>query len=127
MAKTLQIIEGAYRCNVEEQDDPAVWISLAMKGAGADVSVLLSGNAVCYAARAQDASGLSFGGRKQAWPPRPQEEISRLVGKGVEVLVVEDDVAERGLERGDLVDGLKPVSRAQLPKLFAGYDRLWRW
>src|SRR5437660_12370513 len=127
MAKTLQIIETAYRCNIEEQDDPAIWITSAMKGAGADLSVLLAGNAVNYAVKGQNASGLSFGAKKQTQPPKPDEDVARLIGKGVEVYVVEDDAAERGLERAQLIEGVKPVSRAGLPKLYGSYDRLWRW
>lgn len=127
MARTLQIIEGAYRCNIEEQDDPAVWMTGAMKGAGADLAVLLAGNAVNYAVRGQDASGLSFGGRAQTRPPRIADDVSRLVARGVEVSVVADDAADRGLTQGALVDGVRSLSRADLPKLLAGFDRVWRW
>lgn len=125
--KILQVIESAYRCTVEEQDDPVVWITHAMKGAGADLAVLLRGNAVNYAVKGQDATGLSFGGKAQTHPPRIDQDVAKLVGKGVDVYVVEDDASSRGLERTDLVEGIKPVSRSGLPKLFAGYDQVWHW
>ena len=127
MKRTLQIVTSAYRCNVEEQDDPVLWIAQVMKGVGADLDVLLEGNAVNYAARGQDASGLSFGGKVQSQPPLIEEELKRLVSKGVTVHVVEEDVAARGLERGDLVDGVRGVSRAGLGRLFQAYDQVWRW
>ena len=125
--KVLQVLETAYRCNTEEQDDPVVWVTHAMKGGGADLTLLLRGSAVNYAVKGQDASGLGLGGKSQTHPPRIEEDVSKLVGKGVDVYVVEDDVAERGLERNDLVVGVKPVSRAGLAKLFAGYDQIWHW
>ena len=125
--KVLQIIETAYRATIEEQDDTCVWISHAMKGGGADIAILLRGNAVNYGCKAQDASGLAFGEKRQSHPPDLAGDVAGLVGKGVEVYVVEDDCAERGLERGDLIDGLKPVKRAGLARLFAGYDQIWHW
>jgi intracellular sulfur oxidation DsrE/DsrF family protein len=126
-SKVLQVIETAYRCNTEEQDDPIVWITHAMKGTGATLDVLLRGNAVNYAVRGQDAAGLSFGGRAQTQPPRIDEDLASLVGKGVDVYVVADDVTERGIESAELVKGVKTVGRAGVPRLFGSYDRIWCW
>ncbi|MEW5851538.1 MAG: hypothetical protein AB2A00_22300 [Myxococcota bacterium] len=125
--KVLQIIETAYRATLEEQDDPVVWITHAMKGAGADLHVLLRGAAVNYAVKGQDASGLSFGARQQTQPPRLDDDVAKLVGKGVEVFLVQEDVAERGLEGSDLISGIKPIPRASVPKLLGGYDQVWHW
>lgn len=125
--RVLQVIETAYRATIEEQDDTCLWITQAMKGAGADVAVLLRGNAVNYACRGQDASGLSIGGRKQSHPPRLADDVARLVGKGVSVFVVADDCAERGIERSDLVSGLKPVERSGVARLLGHYDQIWHW
>jgi len=127
MSKILSVIETAYRATLEEQDDPIVWITHALKGAGADINVLLRGNAVNYAVKGQDASGLSFGAKKQTQPPRLDHDVSQLIGKGVEVYIVEDDVGERGLERTDLIDGLKTVSRGGIAALVSSHDQIWHW
>ncbi|HJY76697.1 MAG TPA: DsrH/TusB family sulfur metabolism protein [Burkholderiales bacterium] len=125
--KTLQIVTAAYRCNIEEQDDPVLWISQAMKAGGADLHLLLEGQAVDYAAKGQEASGLSFGGKKQTQPPRIEDDLKRLVATGAQVFALDEDVAARGLERADLIEGIKGVSRADLARLFAGYNQIWRW
>jgi len=125
--KTLQIVTSAYRCNIEEQDDPAVWISQAMKAAGAELHLLLEGGAVNYAVRAQDASGLSFGGKAQTQPPRIEDDLRRLLDKGAEVYLVQDDAAARGLEHADMLEGVKGLSRAELPRFFGRFERIWRW
>ena len=125
--KVLQVIETAYRATLEEQDDTVVWITHAMKGAGGDFNVLLRGNAVNYAVKGQDASGLAFGDKKQTQPPRIADDLTKLVEKGVEVYVVSDDLADRGLERSQLIAGVKPTSRDELPKLFDSFDQVWHW
>ena len=125
--KALSIVESAYRATIEEQDDTIVWLNHAMKAAGADLGVLLRGNAVNYAVRGQDAAGLAFGAWRQTQPPRIADDIASLAGKGVTVYVVAEDLAERGLDARDLVPGLERVSRDGLPGLFAAHDQIWHW
>ncbi len=125
--RALQVIRSAWRCTIEEQDDPAVWIVHAMKGAGAELGVLLRGNAVGYAVEGLDASGLSFGGRAQTQPPRLDRDVAALVEKGIEVLAVLEDAQERGIDPAGFVPGVRTVPRAGVPGLFAEYDAVWHW
>ena len=125
--KALNIVESAYRGTLEEQDDTVIWITHAMKGAGADLNVLLRANAVNYAVKAQGVSPLTFGDRQQKHGPRLAEDVSRLIDKGVDVYIVREDLAERGLEGEELIDGLKAVSRAEVPRLFENFDQVWHW
>src|SRR5437762_13496744 len=103
--KVLNIVEAAYRGTLEEQDDTIVWICQAMKGANADIDVLLRGNAVNYAVKAQDASGLSFGGARQTQPPQLADDLVKLRGKGARIFLVEDALRVRGIEASELIDG----------------------
>jgi hypothetical protein len=125
--KSLNVIKTAYRATLEEQDDTIVWITHALKGAGGDLDVLLRGGAVNYASRAQEVAPLRFGDRKQKHAPRIARDIAGLIGKGVGVYVVEEDLAERGVADGDLLDGLGRVKRADLPEMFGNYDHVWAW
>lgn len=125
--KALNIIESAYRATVDEQDDTIVWLSHAMKGAGADVDVLLRANAVNYAVNGQDAAGLVFGAWQQTQPPRIDHDLAGLIGKGATVYAVAEDLGDRGLEGAALVDGVKMVRKEALPKLLHAYDRVWHW
>ncbi len=125
--KVLQIIDSAYRCTIEEQDDPAVWITHAMKGAGADLDVLLCGNAVNYAVKGQDASGLRFGEIVQKNPPKLDNDIARLIGKNINVMVYSEDTAARGITEAQLLPGVRRVSRTEAPTIFSRYDQLWHW
>ena len=125
--KVLQIIQSAYRCTIEEQDDPAVWIVHAMKGAGADLGVLLRGNAVNYAVRGQDASGLRFGALEQTQPPALERDISGLMEKGVPIYAVAEDTADRGLAPTGLIDGVELVPRERVTDLLGRYDQVWHW
>lgn len=125
--KALQIIESAYRGTLEEQDDTIVWLTHSMHDSGATLSVLLGGNAVCYALKAQDAGGLQFGTWRQTNPPRIGEEIAKLIRTGVPVYVVHDDLGRRGIDDADLVEGVTLLARAGIPDLIEAHDRVWHW
>ena len=124
--KALNVIASAYRATLEEQDDTIVWLSHALRGAGAQVDVLLRGNAV-NSARGQDASGLEFGRWKQTQPPRIESDVASLIAKGAAVYALAEDLAERGLAEADIVSGVEPVSMRDLVALLPRYAHVWFW
>ncbi len=123
----LQIIESAYRCTIEEQDDPAIWIAHAMNKARAELGVLLQGNAVNYAIREQDASGLTFGDISHSHPPAINQEISRFIDNSITVYMIKEDADLRGISDSELIPGLEIISRDELPTIFSKYDQIWHW
>src|SRR5215467_1530642 len=106
MARYLSIIDNAYRATIEEQDDTAVWFTHAMKNGGADVALLLRGNAVNYAVRGQEATGLRFGTKEVKVPPEIDKDISACVTKKIPLFVVSEDLTERGIPASDLLAGI---------------------
>jgi len=126
--KTLNIVESAYRAVMEEQDDTILWLLAAMQGAGAEHTVLLRGNAVNYAVAGQGAPGLAIGGWKQTQAPRMDRDIIDLIeNRKMLVFVVEEDLAARGIELGELVPGVQPLSSKLLPKRMAEYELVSHW
>lgn len=123
----LQIIQTAYRATTEEQDDTVLWITHAMRGAGAELAVLLCGGTVSYVAADQDASGLCLGTWRQTQPPRVAADLAGLPGKGVAVYCVKEDLDERGLREAVLPQGMNLIARAQVARLFEDFDQVWRW
>lgn len=125
--RVLQVVDTAYRATLEEQDDPVVWLSHAMRVAGAELGLLLEGNAVLYGVREQHIEPLALGTRRQRQAPDLAGDLLRLQATGVPCFYVAEDAAERGLEPGDLVEGLVPVAREKRGELFARYDQVHRW
>ena len=127
MPKILSIVETAYRATIEEQDDTILWFNHILKNAGADITILLRANAVNYAVRGQDASGLRFGELSLANPPKIDKDVTALIEKGVPVYVVNEDAVERGLVEEELVSGVQHVSQSTLPQLLDQFDLIWHW
>jgi hypothetical protein len=125
--KTLQIVETAYRATLEEQDDPIVWLTHVIRGAGAELALLLRGNAVNYAVAAQEPAGLVIGTWAQAHPPRLAADVTGLLDKGVEVFVIREDVDERGIADSALIPGVSLLPSRQLGELVGRFARVWHW
>ena len=94
----------------------------AMQAAGAEHTVVLRGNAVSYAVVGQGAPGLTIGGWKQTQAPRMDNDVIDLIKKHkIPVFVIEEDLAVRGIERGELGEdrGLVVTGGARVDALFA--------
>jgi sulfur relay (sulfurtransferase) DsrF/TusC family protein len=126
--KTLNIVESAYRAVMEEQDDTILWLLAAMRGAGAEHTVVLRGNAVNYAVAGQGAPGLAIGGWKQTQAPRMDNDVIDLIKKHkIPVFVIEEDLEARGIERGELIPGVELLSSKMLPRHMAEYELVSHW
>jgi sulfur relay (sulfurtransferase) DsrF/TusC family protein len=126
--KSLNIVESAYRAVMEEQDDTILWLLAAMQGSGGAHTVVLRGNAVNYAIAGQGAPGLTIGEWKQTQAPRMDRDVADLIeNRKIPVYIVEEDLAERGIAKDELVSGVKLVSRAALPRLFTEYEIVSHW
>lgn len=126
MARYLSIIDSAYRAVIEEQDDTAVWFTHAMKNGGADVSILLRGDAVNYAVLNQDAKGLSFGARGVKGPDMVRD-VKAVVEKKIPVYLVAEDLAERGIPASQTISGIEHIPRSGIARLIEGHDRILSW
>jgi hypothetical protein len=125
--KILSIVSTAYRATMEEQDDTILWLNHALRNNGAEVSILLAGNAVNYALRGQDATGLAFGDNRVAHPAQLDQDLSRLIAAMVPVSVVDEDVRERGLPVDRLIAGIGTLSRNDIAAEMERFDHVWNW
>ena len=126
--KTLNIVESAYRAVIEEQDDTILWLLATMRSAGAEHTVVLRGNAVNYAVAGQGAPGLTIGGWTQTQAPRMDNDVIDLIKKHkIPVFVIEEDLAARGIERGELIPGVELLSSKMLPRHMAEYELVSHW
>jgi sulfur relay protein TusB/DsrH len=124
--RILDLVETAYRGTLEEQDDTVLWLSRALKGAGADLTVVLRGNAVNYAVR-QACPPLAIGSAIIKHPARPNDDLTQLLAKGAKVYVIREDLAERGIGEDRCVAEAQPLARAEVVDLMEAHDQVWHW
>ena len=124
--RILNLVETAYRGTLEEQDDTVLWLSRALKGAGADLTVVLRGNAVNDAVR-QACPPLAIGSAIIKHPARPNDDLTQLLAKGAKVYVIREDLAERGIGEDRCVAEAQPLARAEVVDLMESHDQVWHW
>lgn len=125
--KVLQVIDQAFRTLAEEQDDTILWLTQSMRGAGADLTLLLSGHGVYYATQTQRQPALTIAGWQQTEPADIPRDLGSLLRAGVPVYAVKEDLEERGLGQLPVHHGVQTISRQNLGGLYESVDQVWQW
>lgn len=123
----LQVIEQGFRTTTEEQDDAILWLTQSMRGAGAELSVLLTGHASAYAAQVASQPNLVVADWRQTAPADLSRDLDRLQQAGVPVYVVEEDLEERGLIGSSLHPAVERIRRDRVHSLYEQADQIWQW
>lgn len=124
--RIVNIVETAYRATLEEQDDTILWLSRALVNAGAELTVLLRGNAVSYAVR-QACPPLAIGKAAINHPAQPNDDLAKLRAKGAAVYVVREDLEDRGIDPRRCVDAAEPIPRGEIADLLERHEQVWHW
>ncbi len=124
--KILNIVETAYRATLEEQDDTILWLSGALKKAGAELGVMLRSNAVNYLVP-QECPPIKIGTTGINHPAQPNEDLKRLHENGVPIFAIREDLEERGVSITGCIDGVKFIHSNDIALLLEDYDQVWHW
>ena len=125
--KLLNIVSSGYRATIEEQDDTIVWLTHALRNAGAEVDMLLSGAAANYPVRGQKVEPATVGDRAQKHAPDVHGQVRELCAKGTTVYAIREELDERAVKHSDLLKEVELVGRGDLPALLLRYDHVWHW
>lgn len=125
--KILNVVESSFRTLVEEQDDTILWLVQTLNIAGAETSILLSGNAVYYAFIKSQSPILSIGTWTQKAPANISRDIAALCKSGTSIYVLIGDIVERGLDSRQMNPGITVISRKDVSGLYEQADQVWQW
>ena len=125
--KILSIVSTAFRATLEENDDAALWLSLAVAKEGAELSLLFRGNAVIYTMQRRNPTVVEVPelALKTTW--LPQTQIQTALGLGVACYSVREDMLARGIDPNSVSAGIVCIDEADVADLLQEHDSLWHW
>jgi sulfur transfer complex TusBCD TusB component (DsrH family) len=124
--KILSILSHTEYGNLEDSDI-GLFASAFAPVAGQQLALLLREDAVNYAVRGQDGTGIKVAGT----PIQPgfliETDLRSVNQSNIPVYVGREDVEERGIKPNELIDSVKLMSAKELGKLVDQFDTIWNW
>ncbi len=124
--KILSVLAHTEYGNLEDSDI-GLFASAFAPVAGQHMSLLLREDAVNYAVRGQDGTGIRIAGTVVQPGFMIETDLQSVNQANVPVYAVREDLAERGIKPEDVIGGVKLVSAKEIGRLIDQADVVWNW
>jgi sulfur transfer complex TusBCD TusB component (DsrH family) len=124
--KILSVLSHTEYGNLEDSDI-GLFASAFAPVSGSQMTILLSEDAVNYGVRGQEGTGIKIAGA----PVQPgfliEQDVKAVQDSNIPVYALREDLEERGIHEGELVTGIKTISRKEFGKFIDQFDTVWNW
>jgi len=110
-----------------EDSDIGLFASAFAPVTSNQMTLLLSEDAVNYAVRGQDGTGIKIAGGTVQPGFLIETDLQSLQASNIPVYAVKDDLEERGLSERDLISGVKILRKDEFGKFVDQFDTVWNW
>lgn len=124
--KILSVLSHTEYGNLEDSDI-GLFASAFAPVTGNEMTVLLTEDAVNYAVRGQDGTGIQIAGGTVQPGFLIETDIRSVQSSNIPVYAFREDLAERGIEERELVPGVSLMSRQELGRFVDRFDTVWNW
>lgn len=124
--KILSVLSHTEYGNLEDSDI-GLFASAFAPAAGQSLTVLLREDAVNYAVRGQDGSGIKIAGAVVQPGFMIETDLQSVRQSSIPVYAVREDLEERGIRPDEVITGVQLMSRKEIGRLVDGFDSVWNW
>jgi sulfur relay (sulfurtransferase) DsrF/TusC family protein len=124
--KILSVLSHTEYGNLEDSDI-GLFASAFAPVAGSQVTILLTEEAVNYGVRGQEGTGIEIAGGKVQPGFLIETDIRAVQQANIPVYAFSEDLEERGIDGGELVEGIKKISRKEYARFIDQFDTIWNW
>lgn len=124
--KILSILSHTEYGNLEDSDI-GLFASAFAPVASQQLALVLREDAVNYAVRGQDGTGIKIAGTVIQPGFLIETDLRSLSQSNIPVYAIREDLQERGIDSADVIDGVKLMSKNELGKLVDQFDTVWNW
>jgi len=124
--KILSVLAHTEYGNLEDSDI-GLFASAFAPVAGQSMALVLREDAVNYAVRGQDGTGIKIAGILVQPGFLIETDLRSIQQTRIPVYAVREDLAERGIKPNEVIEGVQLLSRNELGKLIDQFDTVWNW
>jgi sulfur relay (sulfurtransferase) DsrF/TusC family protein len=124
--KILSVLSHTEYGNLEDSDI-GLFASAFAPATGSQMTMLLSEDAVNYAVRGQDGTGIKIAGGTVQPGFLIETDLQSVQETRIPVYAVREDLEERGISPAELINGVQLISRRDFGRLVDQFDTVWNW